>query len=466
MAYSRKLLACFMLAGLMPLALPAQAQQAAPTEPAQPSVQLQKPTGAAEPPVTITLADAIARARKVDAQYLSAQGDARNAHDDTLQARNAMLPQASATSQFLGTQGNGGRTQVGRFVTNDGVHVYRAWGVFSQNLSPTTYLGTGYRQAQAAEALAKAKAEIAQRGLTVTVTKAYYSLAESQRNYAVQQATLDQAQHFLKITQDAESNGLAAHADVLKAQVSAEQQQEAFDDSQLAMENARLDLAVLLFPTLNENFTVVDDMDTAAELPSFAEMQDMAGKNNPDLRVAIETMHQADIAVTAAKGAFLPSFSVETDYGIEANAFALNSVNVEQKDQGVLPNLGYFISAGVTIPVWDWGSLRSKLRQSETNREQARVELSQTQRIELANLYSAYNEASVAHAALDSSRHAADDASESLRLTQLRYQAGESTAQEVVDAQTTTTQARTAFDAAQVRYRVALATLQTITGPF
>jgi outer membrane protein TolC len=282
----------------------------------------------------------------------------------------------------------------------------------------------------------------------------------------VQQAALVQAQHFLKITQDAENNGLAAHADVLKARVSAEQQQQAFDDSQLAMENARLDLAVLLFPTLNENFTVVDDMDTTADLPSFAEMQDMAGKNNPDLRVAMEATREADIAVTAAKGAFLPSFSVETDYGIEANAFALNSVNVEDKVPGVLPNLGYFITAGVTIPVWDWGSLRSKLRQSQTNREQAHAELSQAQRTELANLYSAYNEASVARAALDSLRHAADDASESLRLTQLRYQAGESTAQEVVDVQNTLTQARAAFDAAQVRYRVALATLQTVTGPF
>lgn len=469
MANLEKLLACFMVAGLMPFALAAQGQQGATAEPPQPSVQLQKPAGAAEPPVTITLADAIARARKVDSQYLGAQGDARNAHDDTLQARNALLPQVSATTQFLGTQGNGNLprgTASGRFVTQDGVHVYRAWGVLKEDLSPTAYLGTSYHQAQATEALAKAKAEIAQRGLTVTVTKAYYTLTEAQRNYSVQQAALDQARHFLKITQDAESNGLAAHADVLKAQVSAEQQQQAFDDSQLAMENARIDLAVILFPTLNENFTVVDDMDTAPEVPRFSDMQDMAGKNNPDLRVAMETMRQADVAVTAAKGAFLPSLSVETDYGIEANAFALRSIVAADPTKGPLPNLGYFITAGVTIPVWDWGTLRSKLRQSETNQEQARVELSQAQRTGLANLYADYNEATVARAALDASRHAADDATESLRLTQLRYQAGESTAQEVVDGQTTATQARTAFNAAQVRYRVALATLQTVTGPF
>ncbi len=434
-------------------------------EPAQPSVQMEHPAGPQAPPLTITLTDAIARARKLDSQYLGAVGSQKNAHDDILQSRNAMLPQASAVSQFLGAQGNG-KDAIGRFVTQDGVHVYRAWGVFRQDLSPNTYLATGYRRAKAAEALAKAKAEIARRGLAVTVTKNYYTLITEQRNLATTQQALDQAQHFLKITQDAEKAGQSAHADVLRAQIQVEQQQQVFNEANLAMEDARLNLAVLLFPTLDENFSVVDDMDAAAPLPAFAEAQAMAMKDNPDLRVAMEAVREADLDVTAAKGAFLPSFSVETDYGIEANAFALRSVDVEEPHLGPLPNLGYFITAGVTIPVWDWGTLRSKLRQSQTNREQARAELSQTQRETLANLYAAYNEASVAREAVESSRRIATDAAESLRLSELRYQAGESTALEVVDAQNALTQGRTGYDEAQMRYRVALATLQTFTGSF
>jgi outer membrane protein TolC len=471
MLYRTNIRLCIFAAAITLAACPASAQEtaqeAAPADPPQPTVQLATPGSPAQSPVTITLADAIARARKVDAQYLGAVSDARNAHDDTLQSRNAMLPSVTATSQFLGTEGYGpAKPTIGRFVTQDGVHVYRAWGVFHQDLSPTTYLGTGYHRAQAGEALANAKAEIAQRGLTVTVTKNYYELVSAQRKYAAAQDALAQAQHFLKITQDAESAGQAAHADVLKAQIEAEQQQQAFDEAGLAMEDARLSLAVLLFPTLNENFIVVDDLDTAAPLPAFSEMQDMAAKGNPDLRVAMETVREANLDVAAAKGAFLPSFSIETDYGIEANQFALRSVNVEFPEFGPLPNLGYFITAGMTIPVWDWGTLRSKLHQSETNQEQARAELSQSQREQLANLYAAYNEASVARQALNSSGRAADDAAESLRLTELRYQAGESTVLEVVDAQNTLTQARGAHDDAQVRYRVALAVLQTLTGTF
>lgn len=119
-----------------------EAQQSPATEVPQPSVQLEQPKGAAQAPVTITLADAIARAQKINALYLGAVNGAKNAHENTLQSRDAMLPQVSALSQYLGTQGNG-KISSGRFVTNDGVHVYRDWGVFHQDLSPITYLGTG-----------------------------------------------------------------------------------------------------------------------------------------------------------------------------------------------------------------------------------------------------------------------------------------------------------------------------------
>jgi outer membrane protein TolC len=116
--------------------------------------------------------------------------------------------------------------------------------------------------------------------------------------------------------------------------------------------------------------------------------------------------------------------------------------------------------------VWDWGGLPSKVRQSEGRQRQAQVTLSQAQRQLVSNLYSMYNEAMVARAAVDNLQRVADLSAESLRLTNLRYQAGESTALEVVDAQNTLVAARNAADDAQTRYRLALAELQTLSGSF
>lgn len=453
---------------LLFLAAVATSAQSAPAAPeVQVEGQLVQPAAAngTPPPTVITLQDALDRARKNDAQFLVAVGDTKVSHEDRIQARNAMLPNASYTTQYLGTQGNG-KTPEGRFVTNDGVHAYRAWGVFHQDLSPTTYTLSGYHRAEAAEAISKAKEEIARRGLNVTVTRLYYSLAVAQRKYGTAQQSLDQASHIYEIAQQAERLGQAAHADVIRAEIQFDQQKQAFEESKLAMETARLDLAVVIFPTLNENYSIVDDLDSGPALPPFPEVQSMAEKENPDLRVAVESLNQANLEVLAAKTAFLPSMSIDLDYGIEANDFALRSVAKAYPEKGPLPNLGYFVTASFNLPVWDWGTLRSKLHQTEERRNQARAELSQQQRLMVSELYSNYNEASVARDAVTNTRRTADLAAESLRLITLRYQAGESTSLEIVDAQNTLIAARNAYDDAEARYRVALANLQMQTGNF
>jgi outer membrane protein TolC len=230
------------------------------------------------------------------------------------------------------------------------------------------------------------------------------------------------------------------------------------------MDNARLSLAVLLFPTLNENFTVVDDLASAAPLPSFNDVRDMAARNNPDVAAADALLRAAGHDVQAAKNGFYPTLVIEGVYGIEANEFALHATPVAQPELGPLPTPGYFLTVNLTVPVWDWGGIRSKVHQAESRQRQAQVALTQAQRQVMANLYSMYNESQAARTSMDELQQVADMAAESLRLTSLRYQAGESTALEVVDAQNTLVQARNAVADAQVRYRVAVAELQTLTG--
>ena len=75
--------------------------------------------------------------------------------------------------------------------------------------------------------------------------------------------------------------------------------------------------------------------------------------------------------VRIAKNAMLPRLSLDAMYGIEANEFALHSVYVAQPELGVLPNLGYAVTLNLSMPLWDWGGLRSKVRQSEIRQRQA-----------------------------------------------------------------------------------------------
>jgi outer membrane protein TolC len=418
------------------------------------------PSSASPAPLTITLQDALARARSNEPQYRAALTQYGVARQNTVQGRAALLPNLNYNAGFIYTQGNG--TSTGRFIGNNGVHEYLSEGVAQQTFSLQNV--AEYRRARAEEALAKARAEIAARGLTVAVVQAYYGTVVAQRKYATAQRASSEALRFLDITQKLEHGGEVAHADTIKAQLQSQQQQRALQDAQLEMERSRLELAVILFPGFNENFTTVDDLENIETLPSFDEVEAQAGKGNPQLAAAFSSLRSANQEVAVAWNSFLPSVVLDYSYGIDSNRFAVNGMDPLTLRR--VRNLGYSATATLQLPVWNWGAGRSKLKSAGLQRDQARLELSFAQRKMVADLRAFYGESRTARSELESLRMSADLAAESLRLTTLRYQAGEATVLEVVDAQNTLTAAQNAVGDGQIRFRVAVANLQTLTGKF
>src|SRR5579875_1505069 len=375
----------------------------------------------------ITLRDAIARARQYGGVVQSANLAAEQAREDTKQVRAARLPQVSWLNQYINTQGNG--TPSGVFVANDGVHVYNEQAAVHQELLSAARRGE-LNRALAAEAVARAKVEVAARGLNATVIQNYYAIVSAQRKAANTARSVQEAQQFLEITQKLEQGGEAAHADVVKAQIEVQARQRDLKEAELSVVKAKIALGVLIFPVFTADFEVADDLSQPPALP------------------------------------------LDLFYGIDANQFAINSREAQDTGRSTLPNyqvaerhnLGYVAQATLNVPVWNWGAIRSKVKQAELRREQARNDLELARRTLDSNLAAAYTEAQGALAQLDSLRQSADLAAQSLRLTLLRYQAGEATALEVVDAQTTLAQARGAYDDGLARFRIALALLETLTG--
>jgi outer membrane protein len=429
------------------------------------------PVFAQEAALKISLSDAFARASQYSGQIQAANIAALLAREDRKQATAATLPSLSAFNQFIYTEGNG--TPSGVFVANDGVHVYNEQAIVHEDVL-TFVRRNEIRLAAAAEAVAKARADVAARGLHVTVIQDYYALASAQRKLANAQLSQSEAREFLDITQKQERGGEAAHSDVIKAQITAQQRDRDVQDAALAIQKAKIALGVLMFPALNLNYEVIDDLATIPPLPPQPEVAALA-KTSPDILAARNTVTQARLGVSIAHQAYLPALSLDFFYGINANQFAARTdYPTQATGRSTLPNylvpyrqnLGYSAMATLNVPIWDWGSIRSKVRQASLRRRQAEIDLTNTQRQVDGAVVSGYQEASTALSQVESLRSSSDLSAESLRLTLLRYKAGEATALEVVDAQNTAILARGAYIDGLLRYRLALAALQSLTGNF
>lgn len=425
----------------------------------------QASTPAAASPLRLTLQDALDRARKNSVQFQAAQTNAAIARQDKFQAGAALLPSVTYDNQALYTQGSpaGLASQTGVpviFLANNAVHEYLSQANIHEAIDLAAI--AAFRRASASAALARAQAEIASRGLVVTVVQDYFAAAAAQQKLETARKAAEDGDSFLKLTQDLEKGGEVAHSDVIKADLQAQDRRRQFQEAQLALLNTRLDLAVLLFPDLNDNFEIADDLHAAIPLPTLAEVQQRSAQENPDVRAALEAARAAGHDVTVARAGYLPSLAFDYWYGIDAPNFG---VNFPVKVNGqTISNLGSAASATLDIPIWNWGATQSRVKQAELRRAQAQRELSLAHRKLLAEIRSLYAEADTALNELSGLSRSADLAAESLRLTTLRYKGGEATVLEVVDAQTTNTQANFAFQDGAVRYRVALANLQTLTG--
>ena len=213
----------------------------------------QGPTPARDQTLTITLADAIQRAKANAPQFHAALTEAGLAREDRVQARAALLPDVGYTTGAIYTEPNG--TLSGRFISANAVHEYISQGAVHEGIGLSSI--ADYRRARAVEALANAKAEIATRGLVVTVVQSFYGAIAAKRKITNAQQAADEAQHFLKISEQLEHGGEVAHSDVVKAQLEANDRNRDLQESTLAEEKARLALAVLIFPNFTRDYQVV-----------------------------------------------------------------------------------------------------------------------------------------------------------------------------------------------------------------
>ncbi len=456
------------------MAVPPISQQ--PSSPPGAAAAANQPAGtqadAASTPSIITLDEAIRRAQTNDATYINAVASRGLAAQDRTIARSALLPGAIFHTQYLYTQPQQlsalSRAQATAsaqtaapviFIANNVVHEYISQVQVNETLGLNLF--AQYKRAGAAFALATAQQEIARRDLTVMVVNAYFSVLASDGKLAVAQRAADEAEHFSSLTRKLEAGREVAHADVVKADLQTQQRQRDLADAQLAAEKARLDLGVLLFPDPRTSYALADSLVTNLSqppvLPLRAEVQAAAQQNNPDLRAALEAVRVADQDVAAARFGYLPQLSLNYSYGIDAAQFSVNGPDG-------IRNLGYSAFATLDVPVWDWFATQSRVRQANIRRNVARTELTTTQRRLLADFEEFYNEAKSSGEQLASLDNSVAGAQDSLKLVNLRYTSGEATVLEVVDAQNTLTTTEAMRADGVLRYRVALANLQTLTG--
>lgn len=308
---------------------------------------------------------------------------------------------------------------------------FGAANAYTFGLTGSQTLFTGGRlggQIEAANALNRsARVELtAQRAqLKLDVTSAYYDAALSDRLVGIAQATLTQTEDLLRQTQLQQRVGNVSEFDMLRAQVSRNNQLPVVLQRQNDREVAYLRLKQLLKLPLDQSLALTTPVeDSTAALAGV----DLARATSPDTvtshRAAVREAREAVTAqhgqLRVARSERIPNLTLSSSYG-----------RVAYPTSGI-PSLADFrtnwtVTLGTSFPIFTGGRIRGDQLIAQANLEDARSRLEQARE----------------YAALDSRV-----ALSSLRQSEATYAASEGTAN----------QAQRAYQIAEVRYREGIST--------
>jgi outer membrane protein len=410
------------------------------------AMQVGAPSAGAAP--RVTLDQAIARATRLDPDYVRALGQVDNAEWGR---RSAMvvfvLPSLSASidatkysTEFfnIGT----GRNQAEAVNAS----IQARYDLFSaRKLSDLGRTGAELESAEASE--------LQQRFRTALFTESdYYAVLQNQELARVARDRTRRAEEGLAIARARVVSGAAVQSDSLQLVLELTQARTDQLRRDAALSVARLQLGRRIGEPGPIDAEPVDTAE-APELPiGVDDAVRMAVAQGPQYRAARASERAASSFLRGQQGQYLPQVSLIGTHLRFDDSFFPSARNVSS------------LSLSVSLPLWDDGRRELAISQARVNRDVARAIREDLERAARPDVTQAVEAYVTARATTELSTTGVLVARENYRVQESRYRAGSTTILDVLDAQIRLTQSEA--DLVQARYaaRLALAGLEAILG--
>ena len=336
-------------------------------------------------------------------------------------------------------------TPVGNFATRFGGQ----WNLFDSFASWFNVSRARYLQQASGQQLQRTDQE-----LVYHVVEAYYGLLLAGRQQQVAEQSMRTAQSILHRSQARYESGLAVESDLLSAQVNAASRQQQLIAANNAILLAQAQLADALGVPGNTAYAPAEAL-AEAKLPMapLPELETRALQQRPDLRRLESEQAAQDKGVAAAKASFGPRLNLLAGWEADNPSFAAGG-----------GGNNWMGGLELQVDLFEGGAKAARLARERALQDRVAAMRQSAENAARLDVRRAFYQVDASRQQVDVARAATQQAQESLRINQNRYDSGLATITDLLRVEEATRRAQTDYWEAVYRYRTSYAGLELATG--
>lgn len=411
----------------------------------------------------LTIAEAIDLALKQASNFQAAQINEKIAMQEIKQAKAALYPRIAVnptliyTTPSLSNATNGTDTALRSpsFLGANAITEYQ--GIFNAagEIDLSRRLRATIKRNQLLLEAARAGTDVARRELINAVSEAYYNLALATLLRRTAEMNLQTAQEFennVKLQLDA---GEVAPIDLTRAKLQTAQRRNELEQAR-ANEAVSADaLRVLIGYDFATPVAVEDLLTQMPQLDEIENLSESLIQMRPELRQFEAEKAAALQEIKIAKSERKPQITYSLNIGFISDSLRASRIK---------SSIGMQVNIGISIPLFDWGASRARQKQAELRVQQSENNRLLAMRQFAQAFFSAKTQAESAALRIRQLAESIRDAEANVNASLARYQAGEASIIEVIDAQNTLIGQKQALYQAIFDYQIARSRLLRAVG--
>ena len=284
----------------------------------------------------------------------------------------------------------------------------------------------------------------------------YYNVYQKQTDLAIAKEAFQNMQESYEIIRNKVEAGLSAEEELFQAEVNLASSRSDFENKQVNLENTKDDFKILIGMSLFEDFQVLPDIQENIMEVDIDLAIEQALENRMELR-------QREIDIENARFDLIQTNAMNEFKGNLGMSFGLFGDNEEFTSIYETPTDNQQVAFSLTIPLWDWGEKKSRMKAAEASLKSTELSLDEERNQIILNVRKTIRNLKNLRNQIDLARQNADNSKLTYELNLERYRNGDLTSMDLNIFQNQLSEKQTALTNAIISYKLELLNLKIQT---